>query len=113
MSLPNIGVGTKTRNREQNRAKLLPPYNVIIENDDFHSMEFVVEVLLKVLNCQVEKAVQFALQAHNSGRAIIWTGPKEVAELKHEQVTSFHEIRDPGGAKLGPVGCIIEPAPGG
>jgi hypothetical protein len=34
-----------------------------------------------------------------------------VAELKVEQVRSFHEIRSYDGAKLGPLGCTIEPAP--
>ena len=39
------------------------------------------------------------------------TGTKEVAELKLEQMLSFHEIQ-PGGKKLGPLGVRIEPAPG-
>ena len=42
---------------------------------------------------------------------VIWTGSKEVAELKLEQMLSFHESR-PNGQKLGPLGVRIEPAPG-
>jgi ATP-dependent Clp protease adaptor protein ClpS len=110
-SLPS-GPSTEPRQREETRTRRLPPYNVILENDDHHTMEFVVEVLQKVLGCTIERAVQFMLEAHESGRAIIWTGPKEVAELKAEQVTSFHEVRDRDGVKLGPLGCSIEPAPG-
>jgi ATP-dependent Clp protease adaptor protein ClpS len=111
---PSLPASPSTRpvERERTRPRLLPPYNVILENDDHHSMEFVVEVLQKVLGCTVERAVQFMLEAHTSGRAIIWTGPKEVAELKADQVSSFHEVRDRDGAKLGPLGCSIEPAPG-
>jgi ATP-dependent Clp protease adapter protein ClpS len=52
-------------------------------------------------------------QAHQQGRAVIWTGPKEVAELKLDQITTYHETRESDGKKLGPVGCVIEPAPGG
>jgi hypothetical protein len=35
-----------------------------------------------------------------------------VAELQLEQIRSFHETRASDGAKLGPLGCTIEPAPG-
>ena len=76
-------------------------------------MDFVVDVLRKVLGCPVERAVQLMWQAHSTGRAIIWTGPKEVAELKVEQVRTFHQIHPENGTKLGPLGCCIEPAPGG
>jgi ATP-dependent Clp protease adaptor protein ClpS len=92
------------------KTRRVPPYNVVLENDDDHSIEFVVDVLRKVLGAPQERAVQLTLEAHNSGRAVIWTGPKEVAELKVEQVNTYHEIR--GGAKLGPLTCSIEPAPG-
>lgn len=107
MTLP-----TQTVPVEETRTRRMPPYNVILENDDHHSMEFVVEVLCKVLACPVERAVQLMMEAHNSGRAVIWTGSKEVAELKCEQVLSFSETRDRDGAKLGPLGCLVEPAPG-
>jgi ATP-dependent Clp protease adaptor protein ClpS len=109
--LPDVMVTTKPRSREATRTRRLPPYNVILENDDYHSFEFVVEVLRKVLGCSEERAFLLTHQAHTSGRAIIWTGPKEVAELKLEQVRSFHENRS-DGKKFGPLGCTIEPAPG-
>jgi ATP-dependent Clp protease adaptor protein ClpS len=95
----------------ETRTRLLPPYHVILLNDEHHSMEFVVEVLVKVLGCPEEWAVQLMLEAHHSGRAVIWTGPKEVAELKADQVQTYHEKRNRDGADLGPVGCVIEPAP--
>ena len=60
----------------------------------------------------MERAVLYMLEAHTSGRAVVWTAPKEVAELKAEQIQTFHEIRESDGKKLGPVGCEIEPAPG-
>jgi ATP-dependent Clp protease adaptor protein ClpS len=96
---------------EETRTRRVPPYNVILENDDHHSMEFVVEVLCKALGCATERAVQFMLKAHTSGRAVVWTAPREVAELKAEQIKTFHEIRE-GGRDLGPLGCVVEPAPG-
>lgn len=94
---------------EEVRTRRIPPYNVILLNDDHHSLEFVIAVLCKVLGCSVERAFQLMLEAHESGRAIIWTGTKEVAELKAEQVHTFPEVRD-DGRDLGPLGCEIEPA---
>lgn len=104
--------GTETETDESTRTRRIPPYHVILLNDDHHSMEFVVNVLCKVIGCHVEKAIQLMLEAHQSGRAVIWTGSREVAELKAEQIRSCHEIRASDKAKLGPVGCTIEPAPG-
>ena len=96
---------------EKTTTRLLPPYHVIIANDDHHTMEFVVDVLRKVLGVTLEQAFQLMMEAHTKGRAVIWTGPKEVAELKAEQVHTFHEIRNPGQVDLGPLTCTIEPAP--
>jgi ATP-dependent Clp protease adaptor protein ClpS len=111
-SLPEIHVTTKPKEREDTKTRRYPPFNVIVENDDFHSFEFVIEVLRKALGCTEQRAFALTKLAHDTGRAIVWTGTKEVAELKLEQIRSFHEIRASDNAKLGPLGCSIEPAPG-
>ncbi len=105
--LPDTIVTTKPKQSEQTRR--IPPYHVILENDDLHTFEFVIEVLRKALGCNEQRAIAFATEAHTKGRAIVWTGTKEVAELKAEQMQSFHEIRA-DGRKLGPLGVLIEPA---
>jgi ATP-dependent Clp protease adaptor protein ClpS len=102
----------QTKPRDETRTRRVPPYHVILENDDHHSMEFVVEVLGKALGYAAEKCYQLMMEAHTSGRAVVWTGPREVAELKAEQIRTFHEVRE-GGRNLGPLGCTVEPAPGG
>jgi ATP-dependent Clp protease adaptor protein ClpS len=102
---------TETKPRDETTTRRIPPYNVILLNDDHHSMEFVVSVLCKVLGCAIERAFQLMMEAHETGRAVIWTGTKEVAELKAEQIHTFPEVRG-DGAQLGPLGCVIEPAPG-
>jgi ATP-dependent Clp protease adaptor protein ClpS len=96
---------------ESTRTRRVPPYNVILLNDDHHSMPFVVEVLIKALGCTQQRAIEFMLEAHQSGRAVVWTAPKEVAELKAEQMLTFHEIREVDNAQLGPLGVEVEPAP--
>src|SRR5262245_11295263 len=96
--------GTKTSPREKTFQRSIPPYHVILENDDYHTQTFVVSVLCKVLGHSVDRAFQLMLQAHLSGRAIVWSGPKEVAELKAEQIRTFRE------EPYGPLHCTIEAA---
>jgi ATP-dependent Clp protease adaptor protein ClpS len=110
--LPCTIVTTRPKTRQVEKTRRLPPYNVILVNDDYHSFEFVLGVLQKTFGYSAEKAFLLTHEAHTQGRAIVWTGSKEVAELKAEQIQSFPEIRD-DGRKLGPLGCCIEPAPGG
>ncbi len=52
------------------------------------------------------------ITAHTSDRAVVYTGPQEVAELKADQILTFHEVREPDNRDLGPLGCEVEPAPG-
>jgi ATP-dependent Clp protease adaptor protein ClpS len=110
MSDTDSAVITRPETHEEHKTKRLPPYNVILLNDDDHSMEFVVMVLVKVFSYELEKCVQLMLHAHTTGRAIVWTGAKEVAELKVEQIRTFHEMK--GAKNIGALGCEIEPAPG-
>src|SRR5262245_23065599 len=97
-SSPDIIVTPKSQPREQTRTRKVPPYHVILENDDHHSFEFVVDVLRKALGYATERAYQLTMLAHTSGRAVVWTGSKEVAELKAEQIRTFHEVRAADGA---------------
>ena len=106
------GPAVKPQIDEETQTRRVPPYNVILENDDHHSMEFVIEVLGKALGYGLERSFQLMMQAHTTGRAVVWTGPKEVAELKADQIRSFSETRERDGARLGPLGCNVEPAPG-
>jgi len=92
------------------RQRLLPPYHVILFNDDDHSTDFVVDVLRKVFSVSAERAFQLMMAAHETGRVIVWTGAKEVAELKQEQMITFHEIRQRDNKDLGPLEVTIEPA---
>ncbi len=95
---------------QETKVLRLPPYHVILENDDHHGMEFVVHVLREVFKYDLPKSFQIMMQAHEKGEAIAWTGSKEVAELKLEQMLTFHEKQARTGDDLGPLGCRIEPA---
>jgi len=86
--LPFLQVETEELIRQ--RAKLLPPYNVILFNDDYNSMDYVVAVLLHTINTLTQgDAEQIMLTAHLMGSAIVITCPKETAEFYQERILSY------------------------
>jgi ATP-dependent Clp protease adaptor protein ClpS len=110
--LDDVVVTTRPKQQEECSTRRVPPYHVIVENDDYHDFMWVVGVLSKALGYSQDHALRLTMEIHCAGRSPVWTGPKEVAELKADQVRTFHEIRA-GGRSLGPIRCHIEPAPGG
>lgn len=81
-------VRPQRKSKPHTRTDKLPPYAVILHNDDLNTVEFVIEVILKVFHYPLEKAVALMMEAHNTGRSIVWSGSKEVAELKADQIRS-------------------------
>jgi len=72
--------------KNDKRPKKEPRYHVLLYNDDFNTIQFVVAVLLRVLNCTFEQAVQMMAEAHNTGQAIIYTGSLTQAELVRDKI---------------------------
>lgn len=93
----------------EQEVKLLPPYNVILLNDDDHSYEYVIEMLQKIFGYEVDKCFKLAQEVDKSGRVIVWTGPLEHAEFKRDQIHSYgKDWRIPRCA--GSMSAEIEPA---
>jgi ATP-dependent Clp protease adaptor protein ClpS len=64
-------------------------WRVIVLNDDHNTFDHVARSLARVIpGVTLEQGYRVADQIHNSGQAIVWTGPKEVAELYWEQLSS-------------------------
>lgn len=76
---------------ELERSKTKPPrlYKVLLLNDDFTTMEFVIEVLRIFFSKTTEQATQIMLKVHNEGSAVCGVYTKDVAETKVEQVSAF------------------------
>ena len=69
---------------------LLPPYSVILHNDDHNSMDHVIAALIKsVSSLSTEEAISIMVEAHNTGRAVVITCPLEQAELYRDRIRSF------------------------
>ena len=74
------------------------PYNVILFNDDHHDMLEVTSQIIKATNCSATKAASIMSEAHTTGRAVVFTGGLERAELVESILA---EIK---------LGTAIEPA---
>lgn len=70
-----------------------PMYKVILHNDDYTTMEFVVEVLMNIFGKSLEKATQMMLNIHNRGKETCGIYPREIAETKVETVHSLASTR--------------------
>src|SRR5210317_2210866 len=76
---------------EEARPKLERPplYQVVLLNDDFTPMEFVVEVLEKVFGMDRTKATRIMLEVHTRGKGVCGVYTYEIAETKVAQVNSY------------------------
>ena len=66
-----------------------PMYKVVLLNDDYTPMEFVVHVLESIFGIESERAIQLMLAVHTLGQATVAIYPREVAESKSEQVNVY------------------------
>lgn len=99
----------KTKPEGEQKFKLLPPYHVILFNDDDHSFEYVIAMMQSLFGHPREKGYLIAWNVHTQGRAICDTTSKERAELKREQIHAFGP--DPMIERCkGSMSAEIEPA---
>lgn len=90
--------------REAQRVKPPPMYQVFILNDDYTPMEFVVSVLQKFFGMGREKATHVMLKVHREGRGVCGVYPRDVAATKVDQVVDFARQHQH------PLQCVMEEA---
>ena len=91
---------------EKQTSRVKPPtlYKVVLLNDDFTPMEFVVGVLQKFFGKGREQATQIMLKVHHEGRGVCGVYPRDVAATKVEQVCSYSRQHQH------PLQCVMEEA---
>ena len=91
---------------EAQKAKLKPPplFKVMLLNDDYTPMEFVIIVLQKFFAMSREQATQVMLKVHHEGRGVCGVYPRDVAATKVEQVCSYSRQHQH------PLQCVMEEA---
>jgi len=91
MSNPKIGSGQTEGLAELTRQKVEPPpmYKVVLHNDDYTPMDFVIDVLTRFFNMQYEKASEIMLKVHYEGKAVCGIFTAGIAETKVQQVSEY------------------------
>ncbi|HEY2589309.1 MAG TPA: ATP-dependent Clp protease adaptor ClpS [Tepidisphaeraceae bacterium] len=89
----------------------LPPYHVVLLDDNEHTYEYVIDMLQSLLSHSEEQAFLLAEQVDRTGRAVVCTTHKERAELKRDQILGFGcDFRI--SSSKNSMKAVIEPAEG-
>ena len=100
MTVADISPDTIQSDRSETREPSM--YKVILHNDDYTTMEFVVEILMMVFGKTLEKATEIMLNVHHNGQGICGLYTREIAETKVETV---HHM---AGNRGFPLKCTME-----
>jgi ATP-dependent Clp protease adaptor protein ClpS len=96
------GSGTKLASRQKEKLREPLEFRVILLNDHYTTMDFVVDILMHVFHKNEEDAYRIMMDVHRKGRGIVGVYPWDIATTKAEQVHSLarqHEY---------PLRCIVE-----
>jgi ATP-dependent Clp protease adaptor protein ClpS len=104
---PAVPATSSTRTKR--KSKPLPPYHVVLLDDDDHSVEYVMVMLQELFAIPQEAGYELAMETDRHGRAVVLTTHKERAELKREQIHAYgpdHAVATCRGS----MSACIEPA---
>ncbi|ADK82266.1 ATP-dependent Clp protease adaptor ClpS [Sediminispirochaeta smaragdinae] len=95
--------GTKLEDRSQEQYREPPMYRVILLNDDYTTMDFVVKVIRQVFHHSSEEAVKIMFDVHKKGKGLVGCYSQDIAVTKQRQVLVMAKSEE------FPLRCEIEP----
>lgn len=105
-------VRPSVRPRQDEDEGLLKPWNVVLLDDDHHTYEYVMRMVMSLFGVSVTRAFAIAKTVDDNGRAVCLTTHKELAELKVDQIHCFGP--DPMMSEsAGSMSAVLEPAEAG
>ncbi|HQT81204.1 MAG: ATP-dependent Clp protease adapter ClpS [Ferrovum sp. 37-45-19] len=89
---------------DQQKNKTKPPslFNVVLLNDDYTPMEFVIQVLQKFFSLDMDSATRIMLKVHTEGKGICGTYPRDLAATKVKRVLDYAKQHQH------PLQCVME-----
>lgn len=100
---PSITPSVKTDIHNQDQIEEPRRFQVILLNDNYTTMDFVVMILMEIFSKNEDDAIDLMLQVHHEGMGVAGTYVKDIAEAKREQV---HAAAEAAGF---PLACIVKP----
>ncbi len=109
--LPSSSTGVLEREDTKVVRKTLPPWNVVLLDDNDHTYEYVIAMLQKLFGHPIATCYQMAKEVDSSGRVIVLSTHRERAELERNRIQAFGA--DPMIPRCaGSMSAVIEPAQG-
>jgi ATP-dependent Clp protease adaptor protein ClpS len=99
----------RPREDAERKPKQVPPYHVVLWNDDDHSYQYVIQMLMELFGHPPEKGYLLAKEVDSQGRVIVLTTTLEHAELKRDQIHAYGKDTLIAGCK-GSMSATLEPA---
>ena len=97
------------QSRPAPRPQALRAWHVVLIDDDDHTYDYVIEMLMNLCGHTLARGLRAARTVDREGRAIVFTGHRELAELKAEQIHEFG--LDPRiASSAGAMSAVLEPA---
>ena len=101
----------KVEEKQGQKPKRQPPYNVILLDDNDHSYDYVIRMLMELFAHSEEKSFLMAKEVDATGRVIVLTTTMEHAELKRDQIHGYGPDELIARCK-GAMSAVIEPVEG-
>ncbi|MGA9294742.1 MAG: ATP-dependent Clp protease adaptor ClpS [Ignavibacteriaceae bacterium] len=87
--MPELLTEEEIETTEEEIVKFIPRYHVILLDDNEHTYDYVIEMLMDLFNHSMETAFRMACEVDKKKRVIVNTTHKERAELKKQQIESY------------------------
>lgn len=112
ITLPEIEIRPDSTKNEEERDEDLDsdtPWNVVLLDDNFHTYNYVIEMLMNIFGYNGRKALRMALEVDFKKRVIVWSGHLERAEAYQGEIHAYGA--DPRmETSQGPMSAILEKA---
>lgn len=101
----------ETQTDDRPDTKRQPPYNVVLWDDDDHTYDYVIGMMMKLFGYPLERSFEIAEKVDTDGKVIVMTTTLEHAELKRDQIHAFGGDKQIAGC-AGAMYATLEPAAG-
>jgi ATP-dependent Clp protease adaptor protein ClpS len=95
---------------KKDKVQHMPQWHVLLHNTDFHTVEWVVKLIMVVFNKNFDEAFELTKKIHFEGQCIVVTTHKERAEMLKDLVKGYGCDPDATKGPKVPLPCSIEPA---
>ena len=89
MAEPIVTTRYRPKADPKTQSQRQPPYNVVILNDEEHTFDYVIDLLIKLFRHSLTTAQELTWRIHSTGRAVVYTTHKEKAEPPEQTETRW------------------------